>query len=65
MGAVKPRRRKRAAGAAWLFERREHDKTLRVVEPDGTEHNVKLGDMNSTAGIALLNAMVRDLAVKP
>jgi len=46
---------------AWFFEELTHDKTLRAVEPDGTEHVVKLGDLNSLAGIRLLNAMVRDL----
>jgi hypothetical protein len=45
----------------WHFEELTHTKTLRAFEPDGTEHLVKMGDMNSLAGIRLLNAMVRDL----
>lgn len=47
---------------AWYFEELAHIKTVRAIEPDGTEHLVKLGDMNSLAGIKLLNAMIRDLA---
>lgn len=46
---------------AWFFEEFAQAKMLRAVEPDGTEHIIKLGDMNSLAGIRLLNAMVRDL----
>ena len=33
--------------------------------PDGTRRTVAFGDMNSAAGIALLNAMVRDLTTSP
>jgi hypothetical protein len=48
----------------WYFEELSHSKTLRAVEPDGTVHTVAIGDMNSLAGIRLLNAMVRDLTKK-
>lgn len=46
----------------WYFENLSHSNTILAVEPDGTRHTVQLGDMNSAAGIALLNAMTRDLA---
>jgi hypothetical protein len=50
---------------AWFFEELAHEKMIRAIEPDGTEHLVHLGDMNSAAGIALLNAMTRALTRKP
>lgn len=46
----------------WYFETTHFGKVLHAVEPDGTRHTVAFGDMNSAAGIALLNAMVRDLS---
>ena len=49
---------------AWFFEELTQTRTIRAVEPDGTEHLIKLGDMNSLAGVRLLNAMVRDLTKK-
>ena len=54
-------REKPKPSGAWFFEELAQTKMLRVVEPDGTEHVVNMGDMNSLAGIRLLNAMVRDL----
>ena len=50
---------------AWCFETTNFGKVLHAVEPDGTRHTVAFGDMNSAAGIALLNAMVRDLTTSP
>lgn len=50
---------------AWYFETTNFGKVLHAVEPDGTRHTVTFGDMNSAAGIALLNAMVRDLTTSP
>ena len=51
---------------AWYFDATNFGgKVLHAVEPDGTRHTVAFGDMNSTAGIALLNAMVRDLTTSP
>lgn len=47
---------------AWYFESLSHSNTILAIEPDGTQHVVRFGDMNSAAGIALLNAMTRDLA---
>lgn len=44
---------------AWYFESLSH--SIIAIEPDGTQHVVRFGDMNSAAGIALLNAMTRDL----
>jgi hypothetical protein len=48
---------------AWFFEELS-SKELRAIEPDGTEHYVKLGDLNSLAGTKLRNAMARDLTRK-
>lgn len=47
---------------AWHFESLAQTKTLLAIEPNGTRHVVKFGDMNSAARIALLNAMARDLS---
>lgn len=49
----------------WHFETTNFGKVLHAREPDGTIHTVTFGDMNSAAGIALLNAMVRDLTTSP
>lgn len=53
------------APGAWYFETTNYGKVLHASEPDGTRHSVAFGDMNSAAGIALLNAMVRDLTNPP
>ena len=45
----------------WYFNRLEPSGTLIAVEPNGTEHVVKHGDMNSQAGRALLDSMARAL----
>ena len=49
----------------WYFETTNFGKVLHAVEPDGTLHTVRFGDMNSAAAVALLNAMVRDLTNPP
>lgn len=49
---------------AWYFSQLQPSGTLFAVEPDGTEHVVKEGDMNRQAGVVLLNAMITALAGK-
>ncbi|UOF79485.1 hypothetical protein [Caudoviricetes sp.] len=47
---------------AWYFEETYFPvRMLYAIEPDGTRHAVRMGDMNSLDGTKLLNAMARDL----
>ncbi len=45
----------------WQFVRLEPTGTIHAKSPSGAEYVVKNGDMNTGAGMALLNAMVRGL----
>lgn len=45
----------------WTFAYDSLSGLIRAVEPNGTVHNVARGDMNTLAGRAMLDAMVRDL----
>lgn len=46
---------------AWFFRQEAHTGNLLAIEPDGTEHHVQGGDLRTTAGLRLLNAMVKAL----
>jgi hypothetical protein len=46
---------------AWHFEAFPSG-LLAAIEPDGTRHEVAPGDLNTLAGVRLLNAMARDLS---
>lgn len=45
----------------WTFNACSNTGRIAATEPDGTQHSVARGDMNTLAGHTLLNAMVRDL----
>ena len=51
--------------AGWYFVRLDPSGTVVAVEPNGTEHVVKHGNMNSSAGRALLEVMMRALCCTP
>ncbi len=46
---------------AWFFLQEAFSGDIVATEPDGTEHRVTGGDMRTTAGVRLLNAMVKAL----
>ena len=49
---------------AWFFRQEGITGNLLAIEPDGTEHHVQGGDMRTTAGVRLLNAMVKALTTE-
>lgn len=52
---------KDVAAKRWTFAYDGLSGRIRAVEPNGTVHSVARGDMNTVAGRAMLDAMVRDL----
>lgn len=51
-----------AAPGTWFFEANLPTETLLAIEPDGTPHVVKNGNMQSVAGLNLLNRMMAALS---
>jgi hypothetical protein len=49
----------------WYFNRLQPSDTVVAVEPSGREHVIKHGRMDTAEGMALLDAMLRDLTAEP
>lgn len=53
------------AATGWYFSRQNPTGTLLAIEPDGTEHVIRSGRMDSEAGRRLLSRMCYALAAAP